>query len=386
MKRASLSVALIVLLAACTSQQVGQETPQFVNPVPDATLQFAVGTYYVDPSMIIAGSGDENPGLNIVGTFRNPAGLSDVLDDDVSIYGPPTFTAYPGTPPYDGGASNEVLKSLKGTQLFGDSFGLVNSALDANLNVSDPKPGTPASLAPFVAGPPAWPSVTGGLYPQQLVGYPESVLTTPMLVEGIVQSPVAGTWTLEVTVPMNTSAGTYAPSMTATATLTNTTPLPLFTAPSFVPDGNGGGTVTLTVPAGVTEAFVNFVVTYQLCYPPPAVQNPEFDQVTSYYTLMTRATGTQTLVLPDNLGPPSPKTGNPLHTICTSADNQNPLNPGSYEPPYTGATYSIDAVGVDYPAYEMSYPQSRVPNPTITGTSGQADATVSKTLFNLVYP
>ena len=72
--------------------------------------------------------------------------------------------------------------------------------------------------------------------------------------------------------------------------------------------------------------------------------------------------------------------------MCTKADNQNPLNPNGETPPYSGAIYSVNAVGVDYPAYEMSYPQSTVPNPTITGTNGQADVTVSKTLFNLVYP
>jgi hypothetical protein len=384
MKRC-ISVGLLCVLAACTSQQVGQQTPQFVNPVTNAVLQFAVGTYYVDPSLIVPGSGDANPGLNIVGTFRNPAGNSDVLDDVVTIFGPPSFVA--GIPPsFDGGVPNQVLSSLKGTQLFGDSFGLVNTALDANLRVQDPPPGTPASLAPFIAGPPAWPSVTGGLYPQQLVGYPESVLTTPMLVGGLVEAPVTGTWQLQVSVPLSTSNGGLTPTMTATATLTNTTPLPLFIAPSFVPDDNGGGTITLNVPPGVTEAFVNLVVSNQICYPPPAVQNPQFNAVTSYYTLMTRQTGTQTLVLPDNLGPPSPTTGNALHTMCTKADNQNPLNPNGETPPYSGAIYSVNAVGVDYPAYEMSYPQSTVPNPTITGAHGQADVTVSKTLFNLVYP
>jgi hypothetical protein len=389
MKRSRLAPALaLALLGGCSSASVGQVSPQVVNPVSTATLQFAVGTYYNDPSTIVVGSGDANPAINVVATFRNQQGHSAVLTDNVTIFGPQNFVAAaPGSACCDGGATNQVLKSLKGTILFGDGFGLVDTALDANYSVQNPPPGTVGELYPFAAGPPAWPIVTGPLDPQQLTGYPESVEQTPLAVSGTWLAPVAGQWQLQVTVPLGTVNNGYSmPQMNANANLVTTNHLPLFPAPSFVPDGNGGGTIEINVPAGVTEAFVNFTVTNQICYPPPAVQNPEFNQITSNYTVMTRQTGPQTLVLPDNLGPPAPKTGTLLHTMCTTADNQNPLNPNGETPPYVGAKYSLNAVGVDYPAYEMAYPQSTVPNPTIVGANGQADVTVSKSLYNLVYP
>lgn len=376
-------VAALALCAACTSQQVGQETVNSVNPLNTATLEFVVGTSYADPAFVnpTACEGDPftnvpNPSFNFVGTFRGPSGHSAVLTDSISILGPQSFTVNAPPPKYDGGLPNQLLKSISSDTLLGDGLGAgLNANYEANSNGG------------FAGGPPAWPIVTGGLYPQNFTGYPESLGSQPA-VGGCPVTPAAGTWTLQVSVPIGENAGINYQTVTATANMTTLTHLPVFPPPVFAPDGNGGGTVTLDVPAGVTEAFVNFVATNQICYPPPAVQGTLSNGATTswYYTLMTRKTGPQTLVLPDNLGPPDPKTGNPLHTFCTTADNQTPLNPGSDTVPYSGASVTYAAIGVDYPAFEQSYPQSTVPNPQLAGTNGQADNTQSGAGRLLSYP
>jgi hypothetical protein len=114
------------------------------------------------------------------------------------------------------------------------------------------------------------------------------------------------------------------------------------------------------VPAGVTETIVLLQVANQ-CY--TALNPPFFGPGATVFSIVstTPGPGTQTLVLPPNLGP----VGN-LHTLCTSADNK--------AVGVTGGTnvggYVIEA---DYPLYEASYPLSRTQKPAIVGSAGQAD-------------
>ena len=366
-------------VTACGQNQVGIEQPQSVNPLQNATLQFALGTFHQ------ANSGTTFNGpyvtFNVVGSLRNPFGQSAVLDDGVAILGPPNFIVDGAT---EGGAPNEILKALKSYPLFGDGLGEVGSALNANLNQS-----LNGGIIQVLAGPPAWPVVTGGQYPAGFTAYPESVINRGLIGnDGNPFTPVAGQYTMQVTVPVGYGGSLTNQTMSVSATLSNITPLPPFPTPVFAPDGSGGGTVTVNVPPGVTEAFVNFTVSNQLCYPPSALTVSGSQAITiSHYTLMTRQSGAQTLVLPDNLGPPDPNTGNLLHTMCTKADNQNPLTQVPAGTPLLGATYTVYAVGVDYPAYEQSYPNSTVPNPTLTGPNGQADATASDINVGLInYP
>ena len=64
--------------------------------------------------------------------------------------------------------------------------------------------------------------------------------------------------------------------------------------------------------------------------------------------------------------------GHALHTFCTAADTQKYGT--------ASASYSLSAVGFDYPAFEASYPQSAAAAPAITngdGHHGQADITTA---------
>ena len=384
MIRRILTLLAVSALSACTSNAVAKLPVTSVDPLAGSTLQFAVGTYN-DPQAQIVDPSSANPSLNVVATFRNAAGQSAVLTDSISIFGPSSFVAGAANTNYDGGLPNQILKSVAGDHVFGDSFGLIDPSLDANNSVAN-QTGPPPTLNQFAAGPPAWPIINNGLNPQQLTGYPESVLTAGVRVANSAIAPVLGPWTLQVTVPN----GSLVPPETAnaTATLKSLAALPNFSKPVFTPDGNGGGSVQIVVPPGVTEAFVNISTGNQICYPPLPVQNQLFNQVVSNYTLMTKTPGPQTLVLPDNLGPPDPTTGQPLHSICTSSDDANhPLNPNGASPPYNyGTTFFVRAVGVDYPAYEMAYPQSTSSAPQIVGANGQADVTLSPQAGPLVYP
>jgi len=127
--------------------------------------------------------------------------------------------------------------------------------------------------------------------------------------------------------------------------------------------------VTITVPAGVTEAAV-FI---RDLAPSGAT--------IFYYTLITHTTGTQTLVLAPNLGPSA---------------NGPALVPGGtgFKTAVSGDTLSIAAIGFDYPAMEAvpigaGPPQAPVINNLgtactfagLTSTcTGQADLTVSPIL------
>jgi len=135
-------------------------------------------------------------------------------------------------------------------------------------------------------------------------------------------------------------------------------------APNFVPDGVGGGSFQVFVPAGVTETFVLLQVANQ-CY--SSASTPYTGPGATVFSLVstTPGPGTQTLILPPNLGP----TGN-LHTLCTSSDNAavgviGGTNVGGY------------VIQADYPLYEASYPQSHSQKPVITGSAGQADVAFS---------
>jgi len=123
-------------------------------------------------------------------------------------------------------------------------------------------------------------------------------------------------------------------------------------APTFVSDGAGGGTVSVTIPAGVLETAV-FIRDLDV----------NTGGVDSYHTVVFHATGAQSATLPDT-------------TFANLGD-----------------TVSMVAIGFDYPAMEAvpmtaTPPQAPVINnsggacsgPGTTSTCpGQADVTVSPT-------
>ncbi|HMD03441.1 MAG TPA: hypothetical protein VKG44_10810, partial [Candidatus Baltobacteraceae bacterium] len=186
-----------------------------------------------------------------------------------------------------------------------------------------------------IGGPPAYPNVQTGTYPSGFVGFTQGFVYFDY---GTTALPT-GNYTLTVNIP----AGNHAPFTTsAVGTLTTAAGLPAFAAPTFVSDGLGGGAGTVVVPAGCTEVVVDITDT----------------NVGTYYTVLVTGSGTQAYVLPDNLGPQSPK-------IPTS-----PSIP-------VGDGYSVVAVGADYPLFEAGPPGNTSEKPTIVGANGQADVTIS---------
>ncbi len=186
----------------------------------------------------------------------------------------------------------------------------------------------------YVVGPPAVAFFQNGKQYAGFAGYSPGFTTFEL-------APAAGQYSLSALV----AASNVAPvTYTATANLTSTTPLGP-TAVTFASDanGDGGGTGTVTIPPGVTEAEV-FIVDLKSY---------------SFFTVKLTGTapGTASYALPANLG--SCGTNCPQPTLVT------------------GDPLLIASVGYDYPATEASDPTSTSQKPTITGANGQADITMS---------
>ncbi|MBV9409684.1 MAG: hypothetical protein JO164_12725, partial [Candidatus Eremiobacteraeota bacterium] len=162
-------------------------------------------------------------------------------------------------------------------------------------------------------------------------------------------APAAGSYRLDVAIPPSptTTVTASTPTISASANLSALGGLPVYPTPTIGFDGTGGATITIAPPSGVTETMV--VAVGGGCI---------VGQPASWYTLFTSTGGTQTLTLPDMLGPTVNGTATP--SVCL---NHGPL--------------AVVAIGFDYPAYEAAYPMSTAQTPTITGANGQADLTIS---------
>jgi hypothetical protein len=95
-----------------------------------------------------------------------------------------------------------------------------------------------------------------------------------------------------------------------------------------------------------------------------------------YYTILVTKPGTYTLA--DTIGPNTNVSGGisgitPSPSICTAA--QNTAAAGGTATP--ADSYTVQAIGADYPLYESLYPINKTQAPTIVGASGQADITIS---------
>jgi hypothetical protein len=158
------------------------------------------------------------------------------------------------------------------------------------------------------------------------------------------------------------NAGTF--NFTASSTLSNLTPLPVITTPTFVKDGVGGGSGVVTVPvdARVVETMVYF-------------QNTT--QGTFFAVGPIRGTGPQNYTLPDFLGPCTGAAG----TGCqNNAATRSPtFRPGAGGAG-TGDSFIVYAATYDYPMFEGSQPGNVQQSPMINAgaaTSNQADITTS---------
>lgn len=354
------AITVAALLSGCATNGSSINPPSSPgNLQSTAKLQFAVGTINYGPDAAV--------GLNTVATFRQTNGLSAVLVSTPMISGPAGFLV-PSTPgiPADGGGgagSDAGTAHISGTPqstpaatpaptTFGqtggafsygfapdnsDQFGTATFALY-------PEPFYSGNAVPVYGGPPAYPFIYNGTFPSGFVGYSQGWTAFET-------TPVAGTYSLSVVV-QTANAPSPAP-FTASATLSNTTPLPAIATPAFTPDGAGGGTIAATVPADPR-------IVETLAYVVDTTTN------LNYTVGPVTGTGALSFTLPDTLGACS-------GTNCQSGSSATPtLNSGN--------NYIVYVVSYDYPMFEASPPGNTSQTPTITGSSGQADVTVSNVL------
>jgi hypothetical protein len=275
-RNAASFLALAVALTACTGGQIGVEPPTQVADVQNGTtLQFAVGTarYGLTGSTY----------LNTLVTYRQANGLSGTLYNMPLITGPAGFvvpaaaaagndagtnqiSATPPTQPgvtaaattfgQTGGAFAYGFAPENSTTLGSANYPGASSATRfgnrlnaANITFSYTQPVYQSSAArlPFLIGPPAVPDFHDGTFPAGFLGYPAGFTM-------FAAAPVAGTYTLTVTVPGGSPGSAPAAIKTATSTLASAVGLPV--AAPVVIRTLGGGAASFTVaprPAGTTN-------------------------------------------------------------------------------------------------------------------------------------
>ncbi len=407
-------VALGATVAGCSASATQPFAPHQVSPLA-GRLQVAVGTANIYGDI----DDDANIGTNVVETFRQVAGGTHPGDTDAfvttpNLAGPFTLPATPGTPDgygatiETGPAATEVSGSvMTGTAqpnpgdqtIAASTFGVSTNASGFGLepfnftSVNGNNGGTPISYTPYEqplydpgsaagdgsdadafvpwGGPPAYDPDHTGLGVRDGNPFPPGVVGVSLgldVFENV--APKVGTYTFSVVVPTGTTTNG---TKTTTATLGSTAILPAITPAVVTLDanGDGGGTVTATLPAGVTEALVQILDVGQDDSTATANCNTAFSNPV-YYTFEFTASGTQTI--PAAIGPGAKGVGSP--TICSAAANTT-----ANGAPTLGDTFFVQTIGYDYPAYEISYPNSsNNPAPTlVTGT--QADITISSADF-----
>lgn len=393
---AALAALALVGLAACSGSGTSPKPVTQAN-IASNVLQLAVGTANIYGDL--TASGGNLVGTNIVATYRQTgayAGTS-VLVDSPSLTGPFTLTGAAGAEGAD--PTSTILTGPSGAELGGHSITSTPQGLTApvttlgssggvsglgiepfnynNVNgvpftvvpyqvpVYDPLgSGDPNSFIPW-GGPPAFDpnhdgegERDGSVIPSGVIGVSEGLDVFADL------APVVGAYTLNAP-STGTSAGTVAPPP-ATFTLKSTALLAAVTPPIPTMDGAGGATFAVTLPPGVTQAYLQ-VTDLAPTSAPAATCNGGAYPV--YYTIFVTASGTVTLG--DNSGPGTPAA--PTPSICTSAQN-TAANGAATD----GDNFTVQLIGFDYPAYAASYPNSLGnPAPALVGGRGQDDITIS---------
>jgi hypothetical protein len=387
----SCGVALSLALVAGCGTNGGSQLPSISqSPLSKNVLQLAVGTANIGQ--------DGTIGLNVVATLRQPNGITGVAADIPTLTMPAGMLVPAGTPgAYTGLVStvgpnvdagtnhisgspqvplnnanlvNSTLGTFTGVYTYG--FGPLNSdqstssigayyigvpnssggngftssnyffsnSVLAAIGVPDPTQPLPffsADPMDYVVGSPAVPFFNNGTFPAGFAGYPAGFTVFEL-------PPAAGTYSLTAHVATsNVSPVDY----TASANLASTTPLGPTTV-TFTSDANqdGGGTGTVSVPAGVTETEV-FLIDI----------NPNSGAATYYTVGPLSGTGAVNYTFPANLG------------ACTTNCPQPSM--------IAGDIVIVAAVGYDYPAFEAGPPGNTSQKPAIAGANGQADITMS---------
>lgn len=268
-KRSISTLAAALLLASCSAAGTNTSIAPITTSNTDATLQLAVGTLNDQYGLL----GTPGTYLNVVTSFRNPTGTAAFF--------------HPGTAMLAGPGG----LSLKLGQLFAYGQGA-----GTNFTLGEP---------------PAF-------NPQNLVGG----YSTGYILTGV--APTPGQYTVSTTVSVNNKDLPFSATATLPASPTVLPPMPW---PTWVSDGKGGGTFTMTNPPGVTESLI-FI----------QAQNG------AYVATMELKSPATSVTVPDG-------------TLTA------------------GTTYYVFDIGADYPMIESAPPNSNVPNPQLTGNGGTADIT-----------
>lgn len=385
-------IGLPLALQACGNGGASEPPVTSLDPAATSKLQFAVGV----ATMAYNGGASLAYGLNTVLTLRQADGLSGTLYNVPQILGPSSFNVLTSTETgndvqsagADLGTNHITWSTLNQPQWTGQARGIKGSSTGAfgygfcpcNSD-SGPINGTAplyqAFNVPvygdneelFYGGPPSFPQADPAVLALGWEGY--SLGFTDFAV-----APVVGTYHLYAavppayTTPQNPTPspnpdGTPTPApgvLAASAQLTKLTPLPAFSTPSLRADGKGGGTISVTVPHGTTEAMV-VVRALRDSGKGDCLLAHTSD---AFYTVVAHRAGSQRLLLPDTIGPLT-SSDQPSATICPNG------------------TYQLYAAGFDYPAFEASYPLNLAQLPRIRGSNGQADVTTSD-ILTAAYP
>ncbi len=417
-----------VALSSCSGNGQNPQKVTTVNPLL-GKLQLAVGTANIFGDL--GAGGGALTGLNVVATFRQPSGAqtpgdTDALVNTPTLSGPFTLPTTAGTPnafgsTISGGPSAGEIGGARITatpqqnpgsstipaSTFGVSGGVTGLGIEPFNYTTTGNPGggtvgTPTTFKPYIVpaydngdanafrpwgGPPAFDPNKDGKGERDGTAVSTTILGVSEGLDvfaGV--TPAVGSYTLSVNIPtyQNQTTG----NVSTTASLGTGALLPAVTPPVGTPDGTGGATFAVTLPAGVTEAYVQ-VTDFGLPENPDGTQNGNCNSAGDgapnstggvnappvYYTLLVTSSGTATL--PPTDGPGTPGTTTP--SICTPT--QNTTASGSTTPS-VGDQFTTQLIGFDYPAYQASYPNSNGnPAPALLGAAGQADITISSGRF-----
>lgn len=341
-------IAALALSSGCTSGQ-SNSVPGFTSVNLNTNkAQLAVG---------VATFVDGSKGLNAVETFRQPNGFSATLANTPSIVGPSGFLVPVGQGGTDGGTNHitgspqvpfgtTAVKSTFGTKggAFTYGFAPQNSTASGSANYSlydgafydasglltgADSTGNPIE---FRGGPPAYPNARTGTFPAGFTGYTQGFTT-------FATAPVVGSYGFTIAISSSNTPGTTI--VGTPGTLANATGLGAVSAPTFTPDGAGGGTATCTPPVGTTETLVDLTDV----------------KAGTYYTIVAQGAGPVSATFAPNLGPTV--NGNATPTIVAKDE------------------YSVSCIAVDYPAFEAGPPSNLQQTPTLVGAAGQADISFS---------
>jgi hypothetical protein len=383
-------------LAACSGSSIQSSleppTKTTVNPLTGSTLQFAVGTANIAGTVGLntlvtlrqnTGSDIGTSVLSNAPTIVGPAGFKvpalavapdaygDAGTDHISAFIPTSLASPPPQTTFDpdagGLAQNNYLASSYGffpgvNGNSGDGPNLQPGSMPFYSMNNPTLAGTPIE---YVGGPPAFepPGHTSTQDGTFASGYPGFTLGFA----DFQAVPVDGTYTLSVVIPTGINATTGVESYgtkTATATLTGTVLPPWTTAPTFTPDGLGGGTITTNFAGGGSEEYIELV---NIGVPAGGGDSCQLTGSAPYYYTFKVAPGTATVAVPDDIGAAPPGKAQP-HTFCTAAENGASVGEDNW---------MIFGFAVDYPLASSAFPASDgVAAPTIT-TTGQDDITTS---------